>query len=31
VRTHPVHALACDDVAARRALRRYRSWLQVSA
>jgi 2,4-dienoyl-CoA reductase-like NADH-dependent reductase (Old Yellow Enzyme family) len=30
-RTHPVHALACDQLAQRRALRRYRSWLQASA
>jgi hypothetical protein len=29
--THPVHALACDQLAQRRALRRYRSWLQASA
>ena len=26
-RTHPVHALACDQLAQRRALRRYRAWL----
>jgi 2,4-dienoyl-CoA reductase-like NADH-dependent reductase (Old Yellow Enzyme family) len=31
LRTHPVHALACDQLAQRRALRRYRSWLQASA
>ena len=29
--THPVRALACDQLAQRRALRRYRSWLQASA
>ncbi|HEY3608496.1 MAG TPA: NADH:flavin oxidoreductase/NADH oxidase family protein [Pseudonocardiaceae bacterium] len=29
--THPAHALACDQLAARRALRRYRSWLRTSA
>jgi 2,4-dienoyl-CoA reductase-like NADH-dependent reductase (Old Yellow Enzyme family) len=29
--THPVYALACDQLAQRRALRRYRSWLQASA
>jgi 2,4-dienoyl-CoA reductase-like NADH-dependent reductase (Old Yellow Enzyme family) len=29
--THPVHALACDQLAQRRALRRYRSWLQATA
>lgn len=29
--THPVHALACDQLAQRRALRRYRSWLRTSA
>jgi len=29
--THPTHALLCDTLAARRALRRYRSWLQASA
>jgi 2,4-dienoyl-CoA reductase-like NADH-dependent reductase (Old Yellow Enzyme family) len=28
--THPVHALACDQLAQRRALRRYRSWLRAS-
>jgi 2,4-dienoyl-CoA reductase-like NADH-dependent reductase (Old Yellow Enzyme family) len=27
-RTHPVHALVCDQRAQRRALRRYREWLQ---
>jgi 2,4-dienoyl-CoA reductase-like NADH-dependent reductase (Old Yellow Enzyme family) len=29
--THPVRALACDQLAQRRALRRYRSWLQATA
>ena len=29
--THPAHALACDQLADRRALRRYRSWLRTSA
>jgi 2,4-dienoyl-CoA reductase-like NADH-dependent reductase (Old Yellow Enzyme family) len=29
--THPVHAVACDQLAQRRALRRYRSWLQATA
>jgi 2,4-dienoyl-CoA reductase-like NADH-dependent reductase (Old Yellow Enzyme family) len=29
-RTHPVRALACDQLAQRRALRRYRSWLRTS-
>jgi 2,4-dienoyl-CoA reductase-like NADH-dependent reductase (Old Yellow Enzyme family) len=29
--THPVRAVACDQLAQRRALRRYRSWLQASA
>jgi 2,4-dienoyl-CoA reductase-like NADH-dependent reductase (Old Yellow Enzyme family) len=29
--THPLHALACDQLAQRRALRRYRSWLHASA
>ncbi|MDT5346930.1 MAG: hypothetical protein QOH91_217 [Mycobacterium sp.] len=29
--THPLHALACDQLAQRRALRRYRSWLQATA
>jgi 2,4-dienoyl-CoA reductase-like NADH-dependent reductase (Old Yellow Enzyme family) len=29
--THPVHALACDEVGRRRALRRYRSWLRTPA
>jgi 2,4-dienoyl-CoA reductase-like NADH-dependent reductase (Old Yellow Enzyme family) len=28
-RTHPVHALVCDQRAQRRALRRYREWLQI--
>jgi 2,4-dienoyl-CoA reductase-like NADH-dependent reductase (Old Yellow Enzyme family) len=28
-RTHPVHALVCDQRAQRRALRRYREWLQT--
>lgn len=28
--THPVRALACDQLAARCALRRYRSWLKTS-
>jgi 2,4-dienoyl-CoA reductase-like NADH-dependent reductase (Old Yellow Enzyme family) len=28
-RTHPARALACDQLVARRALRRYRSWLQA--
>jgi hypothetical protein len=27
-RTHPVHALVCDLRAQRRALRRYREWLE---
>jgi 2,4-dienoyl-CoA reductase-like NADH-dependent reductase (Old Yellow Enzyme family) len=31
LRTHPVHALACDQLAQYRALRRYRAWLQASA
>jgi hypothetical protein len=31
LRTHPAHALVVDQLAARRALRRYRSWLQASA
>jgi 2,4-dienoyl-CoA reductase-like NADH-dependent reductase (Old Yellow Enzyme family) len=30
LRTHPLHALACDQLLHRRALRRYRSWLQAS-
>jgi 2,4-dienoyl-CoA reductase-like NADH-dependent reductase (Old Yellow Enzyme family) len=30
LRTHPVRALACDQLIHRRALRRYRSWLQAS-
>ena len=29
--THPVHAVACDQLAQRRALRRYRSWLRATA
>ena len=29
--THPLYALACDQLAQRRALRRYRSWLQAIA
>ena len=29
--TRPIHALACDQLAQRRALRRYRSWLQTTA
>jgi 2,4-dienoyl-CoA reductase-like NADH-dependent reductase (Old Yellow Enzyme family) len=29
--THPVRAMACDQLAQRRALRRYRSWLQATA
>ena len=29
--THPVRAVACDQLAQRRALRRYRSWLRASA
>jgi 2,4-dienoyl-CoA reductase-like NADH-dependent reductase (Old Yellow Enzyme family) len=29
--THPVHALACDQLAQRRALGRYRSWLRATA
>jgi hypothetical protein len=28
-RTHPLHALACDQRAQRRALRRYRAWLEA--
>ena len=28
--THPAHALVCDQLAQRRALSRYRSWLQAS-
>jgi 2,4-dienoyl-CoA reductase-like NADH-dependent reductase (Old Yellow Enzyme family) len=28
-RTHPVYALACDQLAQRRALRRYRRWLET--
>jgi len=31
LRTHPVRALACDQLVSRRSLRRYRSWLQASA
>jgi 2,4-dienoyl-CoA reductase-like NADH-dependent reductase (Old Yellow Enzyme family) len=30
-RTHPVYALACDQLAQRRALRRYRRWLETRA
>jgi 2,4-dienoyl-CoA reductase-like NADH-dependent reductase (Old Yellow Enzyme family) len=30
-RTHPVYALACDQFAHRRALRRYRRWLETRA
>ena len=30
-RTHPVHALICDQRTQRRALRRYRTWLQTRA
>jgi 2,4-dienoyl-CoA reductase-like NADH-dependent reductase (Old Yellow Enzyme family) len=30
-RTHPVHALVCDHRAQRRALRRYRAWLEARA
>jgi 2,4-dienoyl-CoA reductase-like NADH-dependent reductase (Old Yellow Enzyme family) len=30
-RTHPVHALVCDQRAQRRALRRYRAWLEARA
>src|SRR5246127_55380 len=29
--THPLYALACDQLAQRRALRGYRSWLQPAA
>jgi 2,4-dienoyl-CoA reductase-like NADH-dependent reductase (Old Yellow Enzyme family) len=29
--THPMRAMACDQLAQRRALRRYRSWLQATA
>jgi 2,4-dienoyl-CoA reductase-like NADH-dependent reductase (Old Yellow Enzyme family) len=29
--THPLRAMACDQLAQRRALRRYRSWLQATA
>jgi 2,4-dienoyl-CoA reductase-like NADH-dependent reductase (Old Yellow Enzyme family) len=29
--THPIRAMACDQLAQRRALRRYRSWLQAIA
>ncbi|MEZ0064493.1 2,4-dienoyl-CoA reductase-like NADH-dependent reductase (Old Yellow Enzyme family) [Streptacidiphilus sp. MAP12-20] len=29
--THPAHALVCDNLAQRRALRRYRSWLGTTA
>jgi len=31
VHTHPARALVCDEMAARRALRRYRSWLKAVA
>ena len=31
LRTHPAHALVCDQMVARRALRRYRSWLEAVA
>jgi 2,4-dienoyl-CoA reductase-like NADH-dependent reductase (Old Yellow Enzyme family) len=31
LRTHPVHALACDQLVQRRAMCRYRSWLQAWA
>jgi 2,4-dienoyl-CoA reductase-like NADH-dependent reductase (Old Yellow Enzyme family) len=31
LRTHPLHALIADQWAQRRALRRYRSWLQAAA
>jgi hypothetical protein len=30
-KTHPVHALACDQRTQRRALRRYRVWLEARA
>jgi 2,4-dienoyl-CoA reductase-like NADH-dependent reductase (Old Yellow Enzyme family) len=30
-RTHPVHALACDQLAKRRSLRHYRNWLETRA
>jgi 2,4-dienoyl-CoA reductase-like NADH-dependent reductase (Old Yellow Enzyme family) len=30
-KTHPVHALACDQRTQRRALRRYRKWLEARA
>jgi hypothetical protein len=30
-KTHPVHALACDQRAQRRALGRYRAWLETRA
>jgi 2,4-dienoyl-CoA reductase-like NADH-dependent reductase (Old Yellow Enzyme family) len=30
-RTHPLHALVCDQRAQRRSLRRYREWLQARA
>jgi 2,4-dienoyl-CoA reductase-like NADH-dependent reductase (Old Yellow Enzyme family) len=30
-KTHPVHALVCDQRTQRRALRRYRAWLQARA
>jgi 2,4-dienoyl-CoA reductase-like NADH-dependent reductase (Old Yellow Enzyme family) len=31
VHTHPAHALVCDQMVARRALRRYRAWLKAVA
>jgi 2,4-dienoyl-CoA reductase-like NADH-dependent reductase (Old Yellow Enzyme family) len=31
LRTHPAHALVCDQMVARRSLRRYRSWLRAVA
>ena len=30
-KTHPVHALVCDQRTQRRALRRYRAWLETRA
>jgi hypothetical protein len=30
-RTHPLYALVCDQRAQRRALGRYRTWLQAQA
>ncbi len=30
-KTHPVHALVCDQRTQRRALRRYRAWLEARA